>query len=342
MNGRVIESRRGQYTVATEAGEVTATLKGAFYHEAEQTGDYPCVGDYVEILLNESGPSQISGMHPRRSKFSRADFSGHAAGYVKTIKEQVVAANFDYVFIVSSLGQLFKVSRIIRYLTPAWQSGAQPVVILTKADLVDDIETPVSEIEQAAPGVPVHAVSSHSGYGLQALDNYFKPGKTAVFLGMSGVGKSSLVNALMEEDVMTVNDIREDDSRGRHTTTHRQLLTLPSGAMIIDTPGMRELGLFDADDGISTGFADVEELFAECRFSNCRHENEPGCGVRTALNNGTLTRARWEQYQKQQKENHFVENKAAFMRERKEWHKRLTRGYRANVKNIRKHGGKKN
>ncbi|MCL2378056.1 MAG: ribosome small subunit-dependent GTPase A [Defluviitaleaceae bacterium] len=321
--GRITEHRREKYTVITQYGEVTASLKGAFYHNDAMRDDFPAVGDFVLLEYNHSGDSRISELLPRRTKFSRADFSGHAAGYVKTIREQVVAANFDYVFILSSLNQDFNVSRILRYLTQAYASGGQPVIILTKADLIDDAITPLAMVERAAAGVPVLAVSSHTGDGIELLSEFLQPGKTVVFLGMSGVGKSSLLNALMDENVMTVSDIREDDSRGRHTTTHRQLFMLPSGAMVIDTPGMRELGLFDAEEGISAGFQDVEELFSQCRFNDCNHKTEPGCAVRAALTNGSLTIERWERYQAQQRENRFVHDKAAYMRERRDGQKSI-------------------
>jgi ribosome biogenesis GTPase len=313
LPGRVTELRREQFTVITDRGEVTAVLKGAFYHGAEAREDFPCVGDFVLLQYNESGASRIVRLLPRRSKFSRADFSGHAEGYVKTILEQVVAANFDYVFILSSLNWDFKVSRIFRYLTQARQSGGQPVVILTKADLAEDVSVPLAQVSQTAPDVPVHAVSAYAGLGLEALKEYLQPGKTVVFLGMSGVGKSSLLNALMEQEVMAVKAIREDDSRGRHTTTHRQLFMLPSGAMVIDTPGMRELGLFDADEGIRAGFSDVEELFTQCRFNDCRHKTEPGCAILAALADGSLPRERWERYLAQKHENRFVEDKAGYL-----------------------------
>ena len=315
--GRVIEIRRERYIVMTEQGEVTAVLKGAFYHDAGTREDFPCVGDFILLHFNESGDSRITKLLPRHSKFSRADFSGHAAGYAKTILEQVVATNFDYVFILSSLNWDFKVSRIMRYLTQTRQSGGQPVVILTKTDLVEEYNAPMTEVRQAVPDVPVHAISSHTGKGLSELNQYLQPGKTVVFLGMSGVGKSSLLNVLMEQDVMIVKDIREDDSRGRHTTTHRQLFMLPSGAMVIDTPGMRELGLLDAKEGISTGFADIEELFNHCKFSNCRHKSEPGCAVLTALSDGSLNREHWEQYLTQKKENKFVNDKAGFLKDKR-------------------------
>jgi len=245
----------------------------------------------------------------RHSKFSRGDFLGHKAGYVKTVLEQVIASNFDFVFILSSLNLDFNVNRILRYLIQARQSGGKPVVILTKADLTEDFSEQLAEVHKIAPDVPVHAVSSYTGFGLDAIDEYLLPRKTAVFLGMSGVGKSSLLNALMKQEVMAVKEIRGSDNRGRHTTTHRQLFMLSSGAMIIDTPGMRELGLFDADGGISASFKDVEELFTQCRFNDCRHETEPGCAVLAALANGSLSHEHWANYLTQMKENKFVNKK---------------------------------
>ena len=333
LPGRVTELQREQYTVITGHGEVTAVLKGSFYHSAELREDFPCIGDFVLLQYNESGASRIAKLVPRRSKFSRADFSGHAAGYVKTILEQVVATNFDYVFVLSSLNWDFNINRILRYLTQTRQSGGQPIVILTKADLIEDFSAPLAEVKQAAPDVSVHAVSAHTGIGLGELDEYLQPGKTIVFLGMSGVGKSSLLNALMEQNVMAVKAIREDDSRGRHTTTHRQLFMLPSGAMVIDTPGMRELGLFGADEGISAGFADVEELFAQCRFNDCRHKTEPGCAILTALADGSLPHEHWERYMAQKRENKFVDDKAGYFREKQAQHRKWEKDSRKNKKN---------
>lgn len=308
--GRVISLQRDQYTVITERGEVIAILKGTFYHQATTRENFPCVGDFVLLQYNENGASRIVKLLPRRSKFSRSDYSGHAVGYVKTILEQVVATNVDYVFIVSSLNEDFNVSRIMRYLTQAWQSNSQPVIILTKADLVSDFSAFLSELKKAAPYVPIHVVSSYTGSGLDGLNEYLQQGKTVVFLGMSGVGKSSLLNALMKQEVMTVKAIREDDSRGRHTTTHRQLFMLPSGAMVIDTPGMRELGLFNAEDGISVGFHEIEELFTKCRFNDCRHQTEPDCAVQAALADESLPAEQWARYLAHKRENKFVHDKA--------------------------------
>lgn len=301
--GRVIEFRRNQYSVVTEHGEVDAVLKGAFVHDAVVRADLPCVGDFVALQYNESGASRIAGLLPRRTKFSRSDAFGHGFAHVKANMEQIVAVNFDYVFIVTSLNRDFRVNRILRYLTQTRASGGTPVVILTKADLCEDFSAQVEAVLEAAPDVGVHAVSSHTGFGLDALSKYLQPGKTLVFLGMSGVGKSSLLNALASEDIMAVKETRkEDSSKGKHTTTHRQLIMLPCGAMVIDTPGMRELGLYDAEESISEGFSDVEELFSRCKFRDCAHQREPGCAVQIAIRSGELSRARWEQYQAQKRE----------------------------------------
>lgn len=324
LPGRITELQREHYTVITEHGEVTAVLKGSYYHGAEARKDFPSVGDFVLLQYNDRGDSRIAKLLPRRSKFSRADFSGHAAGYVKTIREQIVATNFDYVFILTSLNLDFKVTRIMRYLTQSRQSGGQPVVILTKSDLVDDFNTQLAEVQQVCSGVPVHAISAHTGFGLNILEKYLQPGKTVVFLGMSGVGKSSLLNALMDQEVMNVKAIREDDSRGRHTTTHRQLFMLPSGAMIIDTPGMRELGLFDANDGISAGFIDIENLIKQCRFNDCRHQTEPDCAILAALADGSLLLEHWERYLIQKKENKFVATKTSYLRDERAHHKSIS------------------
>ena len=315
LPGRVTE-RREQYTIITELGELSAVLKGAFLHEAVVRADLPCVGDFVLFQYNERGVSQITDLLPRLSKFSRADFSGHGYAHIKANREQIVAVNFDYIFVMSSLNQDFNISRIIRYLAQARQSGGLPVILLTKADLAEDADAIVDDVRHITPGVPVIAVSSYTGSGLDELGEYLRPGKTVVFLGMSGVGKSSLLNVLMNHEVMAVKEIRTDDGRGRHTTTHRQLFMLPSGAMVIDTPGMRELGLFGSDEGISEGFADAEELVKQCRFSDCKHTTEPGCAVLAAIENGSITKVRWDNYIKLKRETLYTEDKAAAMREK--------------------------
>lgn len=310
MPARVIAIRKELYGIVCSRGETAAKLGGSFYYKAGERSDFPAVGDFVAIHFNPDGQSRIVKVLPRTAKFSRTDFSGHAVGYAKTILEQVVAANFDTVFILSSLNQDFNPSRIARYLTLARQSGGTPVVILSKADLCADCAAFLSMLDKIADGVAVIPLSSKTGMGLDRLAEYLQPGKTIVFLGMSGVGKSSLFNALAGRDVMTVKAIRADDARGRHTTTHRELVLLPNGTMVIDTPGMRELGLWDAEQGIGSAFADVAALIAACRFSDCTHTSEPGCAVRAALADKALAQDRWQAYRTQMNEVRFVTDRS--------------------------------
>jgi len=289
---------------------------------------YPTTGDFVLINYNSSGDSQIIKTLNRKSFFSRRDPSPGRG-------EQAVAANFDYVFIMQSLNFDFNIKRLERYVTLAWQSGAIPVIILTKADLVDDCNGQVRAVERIAEGVGIYAVSAKTGYGITDISEYLKPRKTIVFLGSTGVGKSSLVNALAGDEIMTVNEIREDDSKGRHTTTHRQLIMLNSGAMIIDTPGMRELGMWDVSKGLGEAFTDVESYFDKCRFSDCRHQSEPGCAVRAAIENGELQLERWNSYINLKREAKFTDDKAGYLREKQQWHKEIAK----KSKQIKKTGG---
>lgn len=242
---------------------------------------------------------------------------------------------------MQSLNQDFNMKRMERYLTLAWQSGAVPVIVLTKADLLDggncenreyQKSVYIRTVERLAPGVAVHAVSSRTGEGLDALSGYMAAGKTVVFLGSSGVGKSSLVNALAGEEIMDVNAIREEDGKGRHTTTHRQLILLKNGAMVIDTPGMRELGMWDVSDGLGEAFTDVEQFLGRCRFSDCRHQTEPGCAVREAIESGQLTQERWESYIKLKKEAKFTDSKEAFLRHKQQRNKSISKYNRQNNK----------
>ncbi len=319
MYARVTAVHKESYTLITEQGECFAKLKASVYYNNCRE-EFPTTGDFVEIQYNKLGDSLILKTLKRISKFSRNDFSGHAAGYVKTIKEQTVAANFDYVFIMQSLNHDLNPKRLERYLTQAWQSGAKPVVVLTKADLTEDYSEYLALARKTALEAEVHAVSAKTGYGIEGLKDYLKKGKTIVFLGSSGVGKSSLVNALAGKEVMSVNEIREDDSKGRHTTTHRQLLRLDSGVIIIDTPGMRELGMWNVSEGLSESFSDVEQYLGQCRFSDCKHQSEPGCAIKTAMKNGALTKERWDSYQSLTKETAFVDNKAAYLRKKDQQH----------------------
>lgn len=317
---RITAVHKERYAFVCEHGEYFGRLKSSIYYGGGLE-EFPTTGDFVFIQYNPSGDSLICKTLPRKSKFARNNFSGHAAGYVKTVLEQVVAANFDYVFVMASLNRDFNLKRIERYLTLAWQSGALPVVILTKADLVDDFSERLQAVEKIAAGVGVFAVSAKNGFGLDSLSIYLKPGKTIVFLGSSGVGKSSLVNALAGEELMVVSDIREDDSRGRHTTTHRQLILLKNGVMIIDTPGMRELGMWDAGTGLTEAFSDVEQYLGHCRFADCRHQTEPGCAVKSAIESGELSLDRWNSYNGLKREAKFSDDKAGYLRQKEKWGK---------------------
>ena len=319
---RVTAVHKERYEIVCRYGMTHARLKTKEYYV--DTQDFPTTGDFVMVNYIENGDSQIIATLPRRTLFSRRE-----PGPIP--RDQAVAANFDYVFIMQSLNLDFNPKRLERYLTLAWQSGATPVVLLTKADLVEDYWEFLTQVERVAAGVNTHVVSAHTGYGLQRLNAYLQPGNTVVFLGSSGVGKSSLVNALAGEEIMTVSSIREDDSKGRHTTTHRQLIRLKSGVMIIDTPGMRELGMWDICRGLGDAFSDVEKYLGECRFSDCKHEREPGCAIKAALAAGELDIARWESYQKLKEE---AVDKAEMLRRKNEWHKSLRKGEKLKKKEI--------
>ncbi len=321
---RITAVHKDRYELVCEYGQTYGRLKTAVYY-GEGVEDFPAVGDFVLVWHNDSGDSQIIKTLGRKSKFSRNDFSGHEAGYVRTVKEQVVAANFDYVFIMVSLNRDFNLNRIERYLAMSWQSGAVSVIVLTKADLMDDCMEQVHAVEEVAFGTDICAVSARTGYGLDKLSAYMKPRATIAFLGSSGVGKSTLVNRLSGKEIMQVKEIREDDSRGRHTTTHRQLIMLPGGAMIIDTPGLRELGMWEAEAKVGGTFMYVEQYFCKCRFSDCRHRSEPGCAVREAIADGRLSQERWDSYLQLKQEAKFVDDKAGALREKEEKFKSIAR-----------------
>ena len=319
---RVTAVHKERYEIVCEFGSTYARLKTKEYYV--DTQDFPTTGDFVMINYIDNGDSQIIATLPRKTFFSRRE-----PGPIP--RDQAVAAKFDYVFIMQSLNMDFNPKRLERYLTLAWQSGATPVILLTKADLVEDYWEHLAQVERVAAGVNTHVVSAHTGYGLQRLNAYLQPGKTVVFLGSSGVGKSSLVNALAGEEIMTVNGIREDDSKGRHTTTHRQLIRLKSGVMIIDTPGMRELGMWDVSEGLGDAFSDVEAFLGKCRFSDCRHETEPGCAIKAAIANGELDVSRWESYQKLKEE---AVDRDEMMRRKNEWAKGVAKFTKQRKKEI--------
>lgn len=310
---RITAQHKGRYEIICPRGFAHARLKTGAYYGGESL--FPTVGDFVMVNDIENGDSQILSTLPRRSFFAR-----RAPGPVP--KDQAIAANFDYVFILQSMNQNFNLRRLERYLALARQSGAVPVIVLTKADLTEERAAFLAQAERVAPGVAAYAVSARTGDGLEELAPYLQPGKTLVFLGSSGVGKSSLVNALAGEEIMATGSVREIDSRGRHTTTHRQLVRLKSGVLIIDTPGMRELGMAEASDGLKSTFADVERFLGKCRFSDCRHEREPGCAIRAAIAAGELDEARWESYRKLQAETYDHEE---MLRRKREWCKSVAK-----------------
>jgi ribosome biogenesis GTPase len=316
--GRVVTEHKMMYRIYTEHGELLAEVSGKLRHQAAGRADYPAVGDWVAVSARPvEGRATIHAVLPRFSKFSRK-----TAGAVT--EEQIVAANVNTVLLVMSLNQDYNVRRIERYLTLAWESGANPVIVLSKADLCDDVAAAVALVESVAFGVPVHVVSSLDNEGVSALAPYLGQGRTVALLGSSGVGKSTLINRLYGSDVQATGGIREGDDRGKHTTTHRELIVLPEGGILIDTPGMRELQLWEADEGMSVSFRDIEELAAECRYADCRHEREPGCVVREALSDGTLDRGRYDSYLKLQRELAYLarkESKALQAAEKLKWKK---------------------
>lgn len=299
---RVAAQHRGGYVVYAESGERPAEIAGRLRHTAVTAADLPAVGDWVAVE-DEPGAAAatIHAVLERATAFSRKATGGEV--------EQVVAANVDVVFLVSAFGSDLNVRRLERYLTSGWESGAHPVIVLNKSDLAEDLEAAVTEVEAVAFGVPVQVVSCLDGAGLDQLEPYLAANRTVALLGSSGVGKSSLLNRLLGWERQDVQALR-GDGRGRHTTTHRELVSLPGGGLVLDTPGMRELGLWGTGTGVDETFADVTELAAACRFPDCAHETEPGCAVRAAIAEGRLADERLESYRKLQRELQRLELKA--------------------------------
>jgi ribosome biogenesis GTPase / thiamine phosphate phosphatase len=323
--GRVAVQHRSQYEVLCEAGELRTDVAGRLLHDAPSEADLPVVGDWVAVAPRPAeGAGTIHAVLPRRTRISRK------TPWLAT-NEQVLAANVDTVLLTTSLNDDLNLRRLERYLATAWDSGAEPVIVLTKADLHPDPRAAAAEVESIAFGVPVLVVSVRTGEGLDEVAGIVRPGRTLVLLGSSGVGKSTLVNTLAGEELLATNEIR-DDGRGRHTTSHRQLVVLPSGGLVVDTPGLRELQLWEVGQGVDHSFEDVTELFAHCRFNDCAHDREPGCAVRAALEDGTLDPVRWESYQKLQRELEHLErrlDKRAQSEARRVWAKRGAEGREA-------------
>ena len=319
--GRVALEHKNLYRVYTHHGEMLAELSGKLRHEAVNRSDLPAVGDWVVIRSQpEHGRALIRAVLPRRTSFARKTAGART-------EEQIVGANIDTVFLFTSLNQDFSLRRIERYLMIAWESGANPVVILSKSDLCDRVAHFVDEVRAVARGVPIHAISVVTGDGLQEIAQYFKRGQTVAVLGSSGVGKSSLINHLAGVDLLKVQTVREHDDRGRHTTTHRELVLLPGGGLVLDTPGMRELQLWDGDESLQLVFDDIEALAGRCFFSDCRHEDEPRCAIREAVAAGTIDAERYQSYEKLQKELNYQarrKDKLSEIVEKKKW-KKLSR-----------------
>jgi ribosome biogenesis GTPase / thiamine phosphate phosphatase len=336
--GRVSLEHTHIYRVLTRDGEVLARVAGRLRHHAGSRADFPAVGDWVALEpATHGGDARIRAVLPRHSRFSR-----RAAG--DPTEEQIVAANIDTVFLVGGLDGDFNPRRIERYVLVASDSGAAPVVVLNKADLVPDPDAMADEVRALAPAVPVHPVSCVSPDGRWSVDvlrQFLGPGRTGALLGSSGVGKSTIVNRLIGYDLLRTRDVRIADSRGRHTSTSRQLVLLPGGGLLIDTPGMRELQLWETGEGMAGTFADIEALGAGCRFRDCRHRQEPGCAVAAAAEGGELAPGRLENYHKLQDERAHHERDAdqrAQLEEKRRW-KVLTKAANKRIKEKRGDAG---
>lgn len=317
---------RGRYELEAGENRFFGRMKASEFLQPGRKEVFPTVGDRVEVNLREQGDSIITKVLPRKSVFMRLNATPGQP-------DQAVAANFDYVFIVMSLNGDFHETKLERYLTVAWQSGGTPVLILSKADVCENVEEYQKRAEKTAPGVEILCLSSKTGEGMQALAPFVGKEKMVVLTGSSGVGKSSLMNALMGREEMKTGAIRESDSQGRHTTTYRQCLRLPeqialpdgtvmqAGGRIIDTPGMRTLHVSEAQEGVAITFGDVEALSRQCRFGNCTHSGEPGCAIRAALEDGRLTEKRWQTYLAMKREERYAKQREAVLERKMSKHK---------------------
>jgi ribosome biogenesis GTPase len=322
--GRVALEHKNTYILYTERGELWAEVTGKMQYQASGRQDFPAVGDWVVIRVSGAeNRAMIHAVLPRKSKFSRK-----TAG-AKT-EEQIIATNIDTVFLISGLDGDFNLRRIERYLILVWESGANPIIILNKVDLCNDVEERRNAVESIALGVPIVVLSALNNQGLDALNAYLGKGQTVALLGSSGVGKSTLTNQLAGRNIQAVQDVRSGDDRGRHTTTHRELIVLPSGGLLMDTPGMREVQIWAGDESFQETFADIQTLAMHCRFHNCQHDTEPGCAVRQALEDGTLDYERFLSHQKLQKELNYLarkQDRKASLVEKERW-KKITKSLR--------------
>jgi ribosome biogenesis GTPase len=329
--GRVAIEFNHHYRVYVEGGERDAVVAGSLKHRVTSRGELPAVGDWV--VLRQQGSDDrgaIVSVLPRRSRFSRK-----AVGHVTD--EQVVAANVDRVFIVMALDMDFSPRRVERYLLLAREGGAEPLVLLTKPDLCDDLAAHVNEVLGVASDAPVHVLNPRAGEGLEPLLEALPPGRTGALLGSSGVGKTTIINRLVGTDLRRTREVRHADSKGRHATTHRELIVLPNGGLLIDTPGMRELQLWEADAAMADTFDDVDAHATACHFTDCRHQDEPRCGVKAAVERGELAEDRYEGFLKVQSELAFLarQRDERARRENKRQSKILTRAANQHIRNKR-------
>jgi ribosome biogenesis GTPase / thiamine phosphate phosphatase len=334
---RVVAQQRKFWRVAGDFGECWAEASGKLRLAADAGADWPAVGDWVVVELHgEDTTAVIQEVLPRRSQFVRKSPG-------KKMEEQVIAANVDTALLVSALDGDFNPRRVERYLAQCWESGARPVIVLNKADACEEARGKAAEMERVAIGTGVCVVSATTGQGFGELEEFLRPGETLVLLGSSGVGKSTIANRLLGQTVQEVRPVRESDSRGRHTTSTRELFVLPGGALLMDTPGLREMQLWDAEHGVAQAFADIDSLAAQCRFSDCRHEGEPGCAVLAALSAGTLDPARVENRRKLLREQEFLRRKMdpEARQEQKEQWKQIHKAARQKYQQRQRDGGKR-
>ncbi len=321
--GRITSQSKGLYKAVSLDGELLCEISGKMRFDADEVEDLPAVGDFVILDRENSqnGHGIIREILPRKSSFVR-----NASGSLN--RAQVVASNIDNAFICTSLNQDFNLKRLERYITLTWNSGAIPVVVLTKADLCEDIDSKLSAVESVAPGTDILLTSSVDEDGLEEIEEFLRPGKTIALMGSSGVGKSTIINRLSGNQLVDTGAIREDD-RGRHTTTRREMYLLENGSILIDTPGMREIGLTSEADDFSRSFEDVEQYFGQCRFRDCTHTSEPGCAIFEAIASGMLSEKRWNSYNKLRQENEYAQDKAAYLDKKNTFSKKVTKERKA-------------
>lgn len=310
--GRVVEEHKGLYRVMTESGMIMGKPSGKFNFEASEKGDFPAVGDwvYLDMPREGAGKALIVEVLPRQTKFYRK-----IAG--NRFDRQVVTSNMDTLMICMALNKDYNIKRLERYIPLAWDSGAMPVILLTKADLCEDVEGHVAEVENICHGIPVIAVSTYEEEGIEEVEAYLGEGETLALVGSSGVGKSTLINALLGEEIQDTKGLMSTE-RGRHTTTYRRLIQVPTGGIIVDTPGMKEIGLLEDSQGFGEAFSDILDLEANCKFSDCAHKTEPGCKIKEAIANGDLKQERYDDYVKLKKEARRAEQKRLLQQKRAE------------------------